>query len=150
MNVQRDQLLEKLGSGHPTVQAMDRQIASIKTHFEPLLSELLTKKQSIDREFGSAQTPEKTQAEHDVAMAAVKAQRDQLAQRLGSEHPQVLAFDQQMDSVSTHFDALMTREEVPIYGGRTFEQWMVVAKNDREPKTVADAIAACGLSLIHI
>ena len=144
MNVQRDQLLEKLGSGHPTVQAMDRQIASIKTHFEPLLSELLTKKQSIDREFGSAQTPEKTQAEHDVAMAAVKAQRDQLAQRLGSEHPQVLAFDQQMDSVSTHFDALMTREEVPIYGGRTFEQWMVVAKNDREPKTVADAIAACG------
>ena len=40
---------------------------------------------------------------------------------------------------------LKATKDVPLYGGRNFEQWYQIAKNDREPRSVSDAIAACGI-----
>ena len=40
---------------------------------------------------------------------------------------------------------LKATKDVPLYGGQNFEQWYQIAKNDREPRSVSDAIAACGI-----
>ena len=40
---------------------------------------------------------------------------------------------------------LKATKDVPLYGGQNFEQWYQIAKNDREPRSVSGAIAACGI-----
>ncbi len=80
----------------------------------------------------------------EATIAAMEAERDTLRRRLGSGHPSTQALEEKMASMKKHFEPIVFGRDVPIYGGRTFEQWMQIAKYDREPKTLADAIAACG------
>ena len=48
-------------------------------------------------------------------------------------------------STDTQFSAAAAGSDPPIYGGRDFRQWLRIVKKDREPQTVSDAIAACGV-----
>ncbi len=102
-------------------------------------------KQKIIELFRNADTPEKRQQALDVTIATLNVQRDVLVDRLGTGHPKVQEFDSQIASLRKNFEPFVSKNETPIYGGQDFDQWLRIAKTDREPKTVADAIAACGV-----
>ena len=111
-----------------------------------ITAKLMQDKQTIDKTYGKSSSPEKREAQFDAMIAAYKYQRDLLADRVGPEHPTTRQFDLQIKSMMDHRPNLIhvATSETPVYGGRNFEQWMAIAKKDREPKTVSDAIVACG------
>ena len=84
-------------------------------------------------------SPEKFRA----AIAAMKVQRDQLLEKFGAGHPSVQPIERKIASTEKHFAYLISNDDAPIYGGRNFEQWHRIAEHDREPQSIADAIAAC-------
>ena len=111
-----------------------------------ITAKLMQDQQTIDKTYGKSSSPEKREALFDAMIAVYKDQRDLLADRVGPEHPTTRQFDLQIKSMMDHrpnFKHVAT-SETPVYGGRNFEQWMAIAKKDREPKTVSNAIAACG------
>jgi len=110
------------------------------------LSELMKEKNRIDNTFGKARTPEKLRAQLEAAIAGIEIQRDLSLDQYGSGHPTTQTFDRQIELMNNKLKELnvTTAPSVsPIYRGRDFSQWVQIAENDREPQTVADAIAAC-------
>ena len=117
-----------------------------------VMSNILAERNRINATYGAASSPEKREAEGKAVISAFRVQRDKLVTEYGPRHPSVKLFDEQIANMEKIiaaqtgiiFNEVAASTESPIYGGRNFEQWMRIAKNDREPKTVSDAIAACG------
>jgi len=85
-----------------------------------------------------------------------QANRDILAKRLGSGHPEVELESARVETIKKQYNEaraqfsgggslLPTVKHESVYGGRNFDQWLRIAMTDKQPKTVADAMKACGV-----
>ncbi|QEG20462.1 serine/threonine protein kinase [Mariniblastus fucicola] len=119
-------LMKQYSRQHPSVLAVDREIAWLEslsqTSFHP------------DR-FSDV----------DSIIASLKVEKDMLATRLGEGHPSVIAIQQKIESTEKHYETKEPDRDrgVPIYGGRSFDDWFLIARNDLEPQTVSEALIAC-------
>ncbi len=92
-----------------------------------------------------------------IAEGIYKAEAElmEMRSKLGEGHPRVEKIKSQIDTMTKNYSEMLAAYKNPrklpavkpesVYGGRNFDDWLRIAMTDKQPKTVAEAMKACGV-----